>query len=121
MSEEGSMVYLKNLLGIERRFLRDYEYASVDLAQQKWEDAGQPADRVGLINFLENFMRSCVKEHFTYAAIFLKRKRELQRGDWKPGQQKTAAPCDPTCGGKIPMEWILASDRTIKKRWSKQT
>ena len=59
-----------------------------------------------------------MKEGITYAPVFLKRKRERQRGDWKPGQQKTAAPYDPTCGGKVPMEWILSADKAIREKWS---
>jgi hypothetical protein len=71
------------------------------------------------MNFLEGFLCSCTRDGYSYAPIFLRRKRELQRGDWKPRQDAPKEQFDPTCGGKIPREWIEQAERESREKGTK--
>ena len=110
------MTTLRRILEIESSWIAEADFESLERAERLWVEAKRPTERVTLMNFLEGFLRSSVRDGYSYAPIFLRRKRELQRGEWKPRQDGTGPECDPTCGGKIPREWIQQAE---KEFWQK--
>ena len=114
------MTTLRRILEIEPRWIGTADFQSLERAERLWMEAGRPKERVPLMNFLECFLRSCVRDGYTYAPIFLRRKRELQRGDWKPRQNSAEAVVyDPTCEGKIPREWIQQGEKDFWQKGAK--
>jgi len=79
------------LLELDERFLKYEDRDSLEMAARLWEKAGRPRARRELIEFLENVLKGYQRECRHYAPILLRRKRELQRCDWKPGVQRNSA------------------------------
>jgi len=113
------MTTLRRILEIETKWIGTADYESLDRAERLWIAANRPTERIALMSFLEDFLRSCARNGYTYAPIFLRRKRELQRGDWKPRQDAPKAQYDPTCGGKIPREWIEQAEKESRQKRAK--
>jgi hypothetical protein len=86
------------LLELEERLLKFEDRNSLETAARLWEKAGSPRARRNLIDFLENFLRTRQREGQYYAPILLRRKRELQRGDFHPRliSKAQAPPLPPT-------------------------
>jgi len=87
---------LSRLLELDERLLKYENRDSLEMAARLWENLGSPSTRPQLINFLEDFLKACQREGRYYAPILLRRKRELQRGDFQPkpntGTQATPGP-----------------------------
>ena len=113
------MTTLSRILEIETKLIGTADYESLGRAERLWLSANRPTERVALMNFLEDFLRSCARDGYNYAPIFLRRKRELQRGDWKPRLATSETQYDPTCGGKIPQEWIERAERESRQKIAK--
>ena len=97
---------LCSLLEIKLSLVNPEDHAGVMLAERMWNTAGQPATRRELIALLERFIVECGKNGYSYAPIFLRRKREMQRRDWAPRETqheepvgRVAADACPECKG----------------------
>ena len=75
---------LLELLDVEEEWLPEGTEAAVEYCQERWVSVGRPADRVWLITFLNNALKYCVNADLRYPGIFLKRLKQLQRGEWIP-------------------------------------
>ena len=75
---------LTRLLEIESRLLSRAARSSMEIAQQVWAEHGRPVDGPSLIEVLEEAMQTCQQGGVRYPPILLKRKKELQRGEWSP-------------------------------------
>jgi hypothetical protein len=107
---------LCRLLEIKMSLLRAEDHPAVEIAERAWSKAGRPITRRGLIAFLEAFVTTAVAEGYGYPPILLRRKREMQRGDWAPRetrQEESAvevrADACPTCKG---LGFIAAANGT---------
>jgi len=105
---------LCSLLEIKLSLVNPEDHAGVMLAERMWTAAGQPATRRELIALLERFIVECGKNGYTYAPIFLRRKREMQRRDWAPRETRheeptmqVAADACPECKG---IGYVAAAD-----------
>lgn len=86
------MMTLTSLLEIERRFLTDEDERCLLLAERLWAAYGNPQEARELCRTLESILCACERRGLRYPPILLRRKRELQRGDWKPRPQTADSP-----------------------------
>jgi hypothetical protein len=75
---------LIELLEVNRDRLPTGTQKAVVYCERAWEEAGQPCTREPLAEFLDRTLRFCAQVEFRYPKIFLKRLKELQRGQWSP-------------------------------------
>jgi hypothetical protein len=75
------------LLEIQTRLIHPEDYPSLARAGRMWAHAGKPTQRRELIDLLESIITACTRHGQSYAPIFLRRKWELQRSDWRPRVQ----------------------------------
>jgi hypothetical protein len=78
---------LTRLLEIKLSFLPYQEEKVLSVADRIWREHGAPTDPEPLSEAIEAALRYCVEEGITYPRILLKRKKQLQRGAWKPNLQ----------------------------------
>lgn len=57
---------------------------TVSYTERAWADQGKPKTPEALAGFLDKVLRFCPTVGFTYPKIFLKRLKQLQRGQWRP-------------------------------------
>jgi hypothetical protein len=113
-------VTLCKLLEIDTTLIGPEDHAGLGLVERMWTAAGRPTTRRELLVFLERFLVACKEQGCLYAKIFLRRKRELQRGDWEP-RRNSAAASQPiavpaSTSAKIPRQWIEDADRRERIR-----
>jgi hypothetical protein len=89
---------LTRLLEIETNRLASAELVGLQLGEKIWCDRGCPADGPTLAATLEEIMLAAVKGGVRYPAIFLKRRKDLKFGRWKPAAQADGEICE-RCGG----------------------
>jgi hypothetical protein len=111
---------LCKILEIDTTLIGLEDHAGLGLAERMWTAAGRPTTRRELLVFLERFLLACREHGYLYAKIFLRRKHELQRGDWEP-KRNSAAASEPinvpaSTSGKIPRQWIEDADRRERMR-----
>ena len=75
---------LTRLLEIDVRLLGQTEDRALAFAERFWIAAGRPRQPEALIKALESVLRACEKEGLWYPKILLARKKQLERGTWKP-------------------------------------
>ena len=75
---------LTKLLEIDHRFLRVEDEMGLAFAEKLFSAAGAPTRGRALIEALENVLVACKRESLVYPPIILRRKKELQRGTWRP-------------------------------------
>ena len=99
---------LTDLLEIERQLIRWEDERGLQVAEQLWQLGGCPRRIPQLVDFLESVLRRCGESGITYPAVLLKRKKQLERRDWKPSVRKKPAHIGaslskngvcPACGG----------------------
>ena len=56
-----------------------------------WNECGRPAGKVSLSVFLHHVLNRCVQDGIRYPKVVLKRLKQMQRGEWKPGDHSRAA------------------------------
>ena len=83
---------LTRLLGIEARLLSKAARGSMEFAEEIWTMHGRPVDGPSLVEVLEEVLQSCRDAHIRYAPILLRRKKELERGEWSPLEVEEWAP-----------------------------
>ena len=96
--------------------------AALEVLEHCWETAGRPEDEKELLPVLKRVLDCCVRQGVTYPRIFLKRKGELTRGEFKLRKELTTSFTDPaavrfTAGShpKIPQAWIENGIEQSKK------
>jgi hypothetical protein len=52
--------------------------------ERRWVEKGAPSTCKELAAFLDEILRFCPTLGFTYPKVFLKRLKQLQRGEWAP-------------------------------------
>jgi hypothetical protein len=75
---------LTRLLEINRSLIEPQDERSLYLTEGLWIEAGSPTERVELLGFLETALQRLVKEGVGYPPVLLKRKKQLDRREWKP-------------------------------------
>jgi hypothetical protein len=106
---------LTRLLGIRLDLLKYEDEQGLSFAERVWQENGAPCEPELLCDVLETILTRCVEEGICYPAIVLRRKKELQRGGWKPivvgakGVPKSASEGDQACSkcrgtGYVPIE-----------------
>ena len=92
---------LARLLEIDRKLLRWEEERGLEFAERVWAEKGRPAERRRLIELLEEVLQLCQQEGLTYPAVFLKRKKQLERRDWLPQSQGVGTEVSRTAAGAV--------------------
>jgi hypothetical protein len=64
--------------------LAEHHQKGLGIAELTWVKLGSPTERKSLITSLENVIVRCIDEGAEYPPILLKRKKELERGNWEP-------------------------------------
>ncbi len=105
----------KALLGLEERLMNGANPAAMELLESCWETAGRPEEAEKLLVVLKRVLDCCVREGIVYPRIFLRRKGELARGEFKPRTELRSIPDLPAVNcevGKLnaPMSREAAAD-----------
>ncbi|MGB6788952.1 MAG: hypothetical protein WBE20_12535 [Candidatus Acidiferrales bacterium] len=97
---------LTSLLEINVSLLEWDAQRGLEIAEAAWLEGGQPVERRALAEILEMAITRCARSGVPYPAILLKRKKQLDRSEWKPGVwpqlvNQAATPADecPKCKG----------------------
>jgi hypothetical protein len=101
---------LTRLLGIKRDLLRYEDDKGLQLAERMWLERGEPSEPQALCDTLEAILDRCIEAGVQFAPILLKRKKQLERGTWKPhalapetdsriGPREEGSEC-PDCAGQ---------------------
>ncbi len=77
---------LIRLLEIDIKLLPDESQLSVEIAERVWAEHGRPTKGPDLIEALEGAIQACGRDSVRYPPILLKRKKELERGEWSPAE-----------------------------------
>jgi hypothetical protein len=106
---------LGSLLKVETRFITEQQEKATRLAEREWIRAGCPRERCALIALLENIILACSECGYEYPPVLLKRKKQLERGEWTP--QKPVSASSPNANSShhpaINPDWI----RQAEKLW----
>lgn len=99
---------------------------ALEVLQKTWEAQDKPKDPEKLIRVLSRTMDRCQREGILYPRIFLKRKGQLQRREFKPKEEmrSMAAPDAITYKAgshpKIPAEWIRQAEQEFMHHGKKR-
>jgi hypothetical protein len=63
---------------------------AAEYAALRWREQGRPRDAKALEKFLDDLIRFCPTVGFRYPKVFLKRLKQLQRGERRPREQALA-------------------------------
>lgn len=77
---------LTSLLEIQPQCLTDLDERSLCAAEELWRRAGSPKEPAKLCEAIETILNELVNMGLGYPKILLRRKKELERGDWGPRQ-----------------------------------
>lgn len=97
---------LIELLKIERDGMDAASLSGLRFAERIWAEMGRPIEREILVRFLESFLARCVAVQIRYPKILLRRKKEIERGDFqlKSALLPASVPLEPgacpRCGGR---------------------
>jgi hypothetical protein len=98
---------LRRLLEVESRLLTEQQEKAMRFAESAWMKAGSPTERRPLIVLLENTMKGCIENGHEYPPVLLKRKKQLERGDWAPRQvARTNSHSNPAFHQAIDPDWV---------------
>jgi hypothetical protein len=86
---------LTRLLEIKLRLLKYEDHRGLTFAERLWRERGSPTAPAELSEVLETILEACQREGLSYPPILLRRRKELQRGVWKPSLRVSAAPTSP--------------------------
>jgi hypothetical protein len=93
---------LLELLKVNRDWLPRESWKAVSLCGRTWDQLGCPTTPAALINFLDQALKSCVQFEVQYPKIFLKRLKQLQRGEWSPYSYVRERNCADRAGTYVP-------------------
>jgi hypothetical protein len=85
---------LTRLLEINKQFVKYEDERALSLADRLWRQRGSPSEPKVLCDTLETILGSLTEEGIYYPKILLLRKKQLQRGTWKP---RNISPPDQVC------------------------
>jgi hypothetical protein len=98
---------LRGLFELESRLLDERHETAMHYAESAWMDAGSPRERRALIAVLESVIVGCNDRGLEYPPVILKRKKQLERGDWTPRKTVSASVSHHPA---IPGEWIKQAE-----------
>jgi hypothetical protein len=78
---------LTSLLEIDQRLLACGDERALQEANRLWARRGSPVARKELCEALESILVELVQSGAGYPKILLKRKKQLERGDWTPKEK----------------------------------
>jgi hypothetical protein len=108
-------VSLQRLMEIDNKFFNDHHQRAMRFAESAWLRSGSPAERRALIALLESIIVHCHEEGLEYPPVFLKRKKQLERGDWTPRARVTSPAPNVSHHPNIPAEWIRQAEELWRK------
>lgn len=82
---------LTRLLEIDRNLLEPEAERGLALAETWWVQNGSPREPGPLCQFLETVLQRCKETGVCYPRIVLRRKKELERGTWRPSAASPSA------------------------------
>jgi hypothetical protein len=87
---------LTSLLEINTQFVEPDDERALLIAERRWSTRGSPCNPKALCESLEETLRHLTKQGIHYPKILLLRKKQLQRGTWKPEDQPSSGQMCPT-------------------------
>ena len=93
MSQGPERRTLESVLEIFTNWLTPEERRGLFLAEQKYKERGSPVTKEQLDRVLEEILDECRRLHVRYPKAILKRKAQMQRGEFTPAPQ--AEPISP--------------------------
>ena len=115
---------IETLLKIDLQLLGEGNDRALEILQDSWVAEGQPTQPEKLIRVLKITLDSCKLRGITYPRIFLKRKGELTRGEFRPSAPvalgapiQFAAPQHP----KIPDAWLRQATEGFNAKLNAKT
>jgi hypothetical protein len=102
-------VNIETLLDLNPGLLANADEAALWVLQTTWEQQNRPEEAQKLVRVLKLTMDSCQRQGIVYPRIFLRRKGELIRGEFKPKTEIRSLPnvkFTATGHPAIPDEWI---------------
>lgn len=85
---------LTRLLEVNLRLIRYEDERGLRLAEEVWKLNGGPTEADALSETIEKALQCCSEEGISYPAILLKRKKQIERGIWKPDLSVEASGMD---------------------------
>lgn len=74
---------LTDLLKIDQTRVGARHAPGLRFAERLWMDAGKPTEAGPLADFIESVLSRCGKLQITYPPILLKRKKQVERGEFR--------------------------------------
>lgn len=116
---------IEMLLGLKLDMMRDTNEALAVL-EEAWKGENQPTESQGVIRVLKITLDRCNLRGIVYPRIFLRRKGELQRGEFQP-RGEVSSVVDPasvkftaSSHPKIPTDWMRqAVEESLKSAQAK--
>lgn len=81
MTRAGMTMNLLAILGIQAAFIPRNCGAAVNAAQDLWVQVGRPTDAETIMDILETVIADCQARNVPYPKIFLRRKKQIERGE----------------------------------------
>ena len=81
---------LIRLLEVNVKLILPEDSRALDLAEIVWRKRGCPTTQAELTDLLERVLKLCAREGIPYPKIILKRKKQLERGEWSPNAPQPA-------------------------------
>jgi hypothetical protein len=75
---------LTQTLQINDCYLHLQDIRAMEYCEKRWQEEGCPLERWPLLNFIEKMLRELVANGIGYPRVLLLRKKEIQRGQFKP-------------------------------------
>jgi hypothetical protein len=78
-------VSLAELLDVDAARVPRASANAVRYCEARWHEKGCPREPDALAGFLDGVLKFCVEVGYRYPKVFLLRLKQLQRGEWRPG------------------------------------
>lgn len=95
-------MHLLEVLEVNRDWLPRHTWEAIRLCDGCWERLGCPTTRAALTEFLDQALKLCVEHDLHYPKVFLKRLKQLQRGEWSPHCYGREGNCADRAGPYVP-------------------
>jgi hypothetical protein len=89
------MTELNELLQVDEAHLPANTLAAVRYMDRRWGEMGRPQRKDAIIRLLDGGLRFCKEQGMRYPKIYLRRLKELQRGDWLLGMIEPTTAAEP--------------------------
>jgi hypothetical protein len=115
---------LQRLLELDGKYIAEHQQRGLGIAELTWVKLGSPTERKGLIACLENAIVRCIDAGVEYPPILLRRKKELERGEWAPRPKPSPAALPRADIPGLPPDWYREaaeqSKRDYEERFNKR-